>query len=253
MVSIIALLSIAHAGTQRVDFDALAVTANVAKPSIVWLRDVSARLCADASDRAKVECQVNTDYGAIVKLCQSLRVADTDQVSRIMAEAKSIDFYALGTSEWSGCIYNAKTGWNTFFTNFSHVDEELVMYDDPGPWFKCTGSADQCGADSAFDSRDWSGEGRQSDENVRAYHSSYLLSAYRSGGKYKTVPSYIMRQLESTKAPWYDFDGTRPNLPRFDLPNIVFLSGTLAVFQGGFSYGILFQSLTGHDYAEATK
>lgn len=252
MIALILSLSALAGTVSRIDFDALSVSAEISKPSLTWVREVSSRLCAEAKAEAKVECQVNTDYGAIVKLCQSLRVADTSAVARIMAEAKTTDFNALGSPRWIGCMHNAKTGWDVFVTNFSHADDELVMYDDPGPWFRCRGSGDECGADSAFDSRDHK-QGVDPKDEVRAFHSSYLLSVYRKGRGYRTVPAIMMQEVEEDKAPWYDFDGSRPHLPRFDLPRIVFLSGSLAVFQGEFTSGILFQSLTGHTYSEALK
>jgi len=230
------LLSLpAFAGAaSRVDFDALSVSAEISKPSLTWVREVSSRLCAEAKDEAKVECQVNTDYGAIVKLCQSLRVADTSAVARLMAEAKTLEFNALGSPYWIGCMYNAKTGWDVFVTNFSYADDELLMYDSPGPWFRCLGPTNECGADSAFDSRDHKQKEDPKDE-VQDFHSSYLLSVYRKGRRYHTVPAIMMQEVEKNKAPWYDFDGSRPHLPRFDLPRIVFLSGTLAVVQGEFT------------------
>jgi len=237
----------------HVDFDSIAITANVPGPSITWLEEVRSRLCEGVDEGSKVECQVNTDFNSIISLCKSLKESDTSQISQIMSNSQTADFHALGTSSWIGCTWNSKTGWSMFSTNFSHIEGELTMYDSPQAWYECVGDAQSCGADNSLDSRDWTEKSASFGRKTRE-QSSYALATYKVGPRYKTIPSLIMQDLESTGSqPWYDFDGTRPGLARFDLPNIMFLSGTLAVFQGEFTYGILFQSITGHNYSENIK
>lgn len=238
------------APAQHVDFGAVSVTAEVPRPQAAWIRGVTSKLCQETSGTAATECVVNTDYYTIVKLCRALRTADTTAVSDIVRTTTTLPFQALGSSRWVGCVYNHKTGWEVFTTHFSFLDEELLMYDKPGPWFRCYSK--DCGADTTFDnrSRDYSTDTFPRPlEDATDFKPSYVLATYKTGKTYKTSPAMIMEDLERGK-PWYDFDGSRPGLPRFDLPEIVFLSGSLALYRGEFTTGILFQSLTGHNFSE---
>ena len=245
--------SIAFAApASHVAFDAVSVEAEVPKPAISWIQGITTRLCSDTSDSATVECQVNTDYNTIVKLCRGLREADISMVSMIASESQTVKFNALSNPKWLGCVHNEKTGWEFFQTYLSHSDGELIMYDKPSAWYRCDSSEQECGADGALDSWSRSNKTKKVLGDAVAYHPSYILSVYKYGKHYKTVPSTIMDEIEKDVY-WYDFDGTRPDRPRMDLPDIFFLSGSLAVFRGKFTTGILFQSLTNHNYNEVLK
>jgi hypothetical protein len=167
-----------------------------------------------------------------------------------MRHVQSQNFHALSSSLWIGCVHNEKTGWEVFTTYFSFFDEELLMYDKPAAWFRCY--TQNCGSDTSFDDRQFEFESTDTPqplEDAVDFKSSYVLSVYRKGKVYMTSPSTLMEKLERGR-PWYDFDGSRPDLPKFDLPQIAFLSGSLAVYQGKFTHGILFQSLTGYNFSE---
>lgn len=254
IVSIFMLsIAIAQPAPQIVDFDSVNVSAPLVKPNISWISEVSKVICKDDLLQSQgVECLTNPDYQKIVTLCRKLKDSDNSGIREYMLSNETASFNALKDEKWIGCIYNEKTGWEVFRTNMSFNDGELLMYDDPAPWRYCPPDQTDCGADTVFDDRTKEYEPVFKIEDSSTFHPSYILSVWKQGNIYLTAPSAIQNLVEANWVPWYSFNGEGPG-ERFDLPKILFVNSSVAFFSGEFTSGIIFQSMSGHNYSELYK
>jgi hypothetical protein len=255
MISAIAFvvsISYAQPAPQVVDFDSVNVTAVLVKPNLLWISELSKNICKDDVLQAQgVECLTNPDYQKIITLCRKLKDSDNSYLREYMLAESSEEFHALKDEKWIGCVYNEKTGWEVFKTNLSFNDGELLMYDDPKPWRFCSDKESDCGADTVFDDRIKDDAVFGLEDSV-SFHPSYILSVWKQGSVYLTAPSALQKIIEADWNPWYSF-AEGDSGKRFDLPKILFVNGSVALFSGQFTSGIIFQSMSGHNYSELHK